>query len=56
MPAIECVSSICQPIQGNVKYDILVEKSFQDITIDNGIRKNRVSGEVKYNELTNGLY
>ena len=33
MPAIECVSSICQPIQGNVKYDILVEKSFQDITI-----------------------
>lgn len=33
MPAIECVSSICQTIQGNVKYDILVERSFEDITI-----------------------
>lgn len=33
MPAIECVFQICQPNQGNGKYDILIEKSFQDITI-----------------------
>lgn len=52
---LEKIDKMSFYIENKLK-ELNIKTSFQDITIDNGIRKNRVSGEVKYNELTNGLY
>lgn len=52
---LEIIDKMSFYIETKLK-ELNIKTSFQDITIDNGIRKSRVSGEVKYNELTNGLY
>lgn len=52
---LEIIDKMSFNIETKLK-ELNMKTSFQDITIDNGIRKTRVSSEVKYNELTNGLY
>ncbi len=49
------IDEISQEIESKLK-ELNIKTSYIDITIDNGVRKIKVDGEVRYNELNNGLY
>ena len=52
---LEIIDKISQQIESKFK-ELNIKSSYLDITLDNGVRKIRVDGDVKYNELNKGLY
>ena len=52
---LDIVDKISNELKDKFK-ELNIKTSYRDITLDNGVRKIQVDGEVRYNELNNGLY